>query len=130
MVLTKTGFTFPAIDSSDILLLDISAIISPTQITANQNDYGPSNGLNAAIWRISSDAARTITGIAAGKSGQRIILVNVGSFSITLSNQDVLSAAANRIITGTGASVVLAADDAAELLYDDTTARWRIVNTY
>lgn len=126
VVLTKTGFTFPAVDSSDILLLDVSAIITPAQIVADQNDYGPPNGLNAAVWRISSDASRTITGIAAGKSGQSIRVANIGSFPVILANQSASSVAANRIITGNGASLIIYPSTIADLVYDDVTARWRV----
>lgn len=106
-------------------------IATPTQIVANQNDYNPSR---AETWRLSSDAARNVTGIVApglslGSSLKRTI-INVGAQNITLQNQNAGSAAGNRIITGTGADVVLAADDTAFLLYDPVTARWRILNTY
>ncbi len=55
-------------------------------------------------------------------------LINIGAFAITLTDQDVLSAAANRIITSTGVGYVLGAGDMVELWYDDTgTARWRML---
>ena len=103
-------------------------VSTPTQLTANVNDYGPST---LGIWRLSSDASRNITGIvAAAVDGQLLLLLNVGAQNIVLTNQDALSVAANRILTGTGANVTLAADDTALLVYDLTTARWRITNTY
>lgn len=102
-------------------------VASPAQITANQNDYNPSP-LN--LWRLSSDAARNITGIANGVEGRSLLIVNTGSQNIVLVNQSASSAAANRIITATGADVTLAADDSAMLVYDSTTARWRLVNSH
>jgi hypothetical protein len=113
----------------------IESIFSPAQITANQNDYDPlfGSGRQSSIWRINSDAARNITGIAGGWSGRRLTLINTGGFIITLTNDDALSAAGNRIYTGTGAGVGIPATGAAgvfgkaHLIYDDTTARWRVV---
>lgn len=129
VVITKAGYTFLAATTSDGTLYDPSSVISPAQITADQNDYNPTNAANATFWRINSDAQRSITGIVSGKSGQRIILANVGSFDILLSNQSASSAAANRIITGTGAAITLSADTQRELWYDPTTSRWRVLGT-
>lgn len=102
-------------------------VASPAQLTANQNDYNPSS-LN--LWRLTSDAARTITGIANGVEGRALVVINVGANNIVLANQSASSAAANRIITATGADVTLAADDSAMLIYDNTSARWRLVNSH
>jgi hypothetical protein len=127
ITITKAPYTFLATATADGSLYDPSSIITPAQITGDQNDYNPTNAANATFWRISSDAARTITGIVAGKSGQRIILSNIGSFTITLSNQSTSSGEANRIITGTGSDLSLTADAQRELWYDDTTDRWRVI---
>lgn len=99
-------------------------VASPAQIIANQNDYNPA-GLGAAgVLRLSSDAARTITGIAAPENGGRSLTIhNVGAFNLVLSNQDILSVAANRFAVGT--SLTIAPDATATLWYDITTARWR-----
>lgn len=111
------------------------SIGTPAQITANQNDYDPNDALfgplrNVPVWRVSSDAARNVTGIAGGWSGRRLTLLNVGAQNIVLTNQDALSVAGNRVITGTGANITMAADDTLSMIYDDTTARWRVVNTH
>jgi hypothetical protein len=75
---------------------------SPAQITSNQNDYNPSsvNCATASTLLINSDAARDITGLAGGVSGCWMILVNNGSFTITLKEQSASSTAANRFSTG------------------------------
>lgn len=103
--------------------LNIKAI-TLGQITANQNNYVTGLG---GWFRISSDAARTITGFEGGTDGRGFILSNVGSFNITLANQSASSAAAYRIITGTGADIVLTPDDDIWILYDSTTERWRVI---
>jgi hypothetical protein len=99
-------------------------VASPSQITANQNDYA---GATADINRLSSDAARDITGLSAGTSGQTVVLINVGSFAITLKHQSTSSSAANRILVPWAADYILAADGAAVLVYDATTSRWRVI---
>lgn len=99
---------------------------SPAQITANQNDYA----LGAKVCqRFTSDASRTFTGFSATGAGVRFhILYNVGSFNIVLSHEDVLSAAANRIISATGANLTLTPNQLALITYDPTSTRWRAVH--
>jgi hypothetical protein len=101
-----------------------SVVTSPSQISANQNDYAIGTG---DIFRVSSDAARTITGIVAGTSGATILVVNVGSFAITLSHQSASSTAANRIIVPWAGDCVIAASAAVSLYYDGGTSRWRVL---
>lgn len=103
--------------------------LSPAQITADQNDYNPeSTATNrSSFWRLSTDASRTVTGIANGLDGRILVIANAGSFDLVIANQSASSTAGNRIITGTGADVTVAADGTATLIYDNTTARWRIL---
>lgn len=105
---------------------------SPAALAAgNNNDMAFTFHDN---FRITGDAGGTsvITGIVAPGSGaplsRKIRVVNVGAAAFNLGHQNAGSAAANRIISPTGANVPLATDDAAELIYDDTTDRWRITN--
>jgi len=105
-----------------LIINELLVTESPAQITANQNDYDP---MAAGLLRLTSDAARTVTGVGRGRDGKRLVLVNVGSFGITISHQSVSSAAINRVITGTAADVVLATDDYMSLYYDHVTLRWR-----
>lgn len=101
-----------------------NVVVSPSQITGNQNDYAPGTG---DVFRISSDAARDITGIAAGSSGQAIVLRNVGSFAVTLKHQSASSSAANRILVPWAGDCVIPAEAAVVLTYDATTQRWRVL---
>jgi hypothetical protein len=125
----KDNNIYQATTSEDVPL----AVANPAQITANQNDYDPLFGSfrHVGTWRINSDAARNITGIAGGWPGRRLTLINVGGFAITLTNQDVASVAGNRIIGTGAANIVLTADTAitnkVNLIYDDTAARWRVI---
>ncbi len=97
---------------------------TPSQITANQNDYNP----GVAEWyRLSSDASRNITGLSISQNdGQIAYFYNIGSFDIVLTHQDAGSAAANRFLNSTGANITLTSNEIAQLRYDSTTARWRV----
>lgn len=100
---------------------------TPSQITSDQNDYAFAGGTSSYIFqRLSSDASRSITGIAGGGDGKHLILANVGSSEIVLANENAGSSAANRIITGTGQNLTLAPNVVARLVYDATTQRWRV----
>jgi len=97
--------------------------ITPAQITANQNNYNPASLATASTLRLSSNAARTITGLVGGVTGRLIVLMNVGSFSILLSNEDALSTASNRFTLGSTTTLVSGA--VLTIVYDGTTSRWR-----
>lgn len=111
-------------------LIGGGVVYSPAQITSNQNDYSTLDTDNqiVGILRLDSNSAINITGLANGQEGRTLCIINVGSNNISLTDQDASSVAANRIITGTGASIVLVPDDIAKLVYDATTARWRVTN--
>ena len=96
---------------------------TPSQITANQNNYAITA---STFYRLSTDASRTITGFDDGVDGRFIIIANVGSFPIVLANQSASSSAENRIITGTGGSLTLLPDEQIKAVYDATTQRWRL----
>lgn len=102
--------------------------VSPTQITANQNNYA---GIGQAGYgRLDLDAARTITGILQptnGEGGKLLYITNISAFTLTLNHQDAASTAANRIIGIAGANTNVAAGQNTCLIYDTTTNRWRIL---
>lgn len=112
----------PTLSDLTLLLSLNTQATSPAQITANQNDYAIGGG---TFFRLSSDAARTITGLTGGVNGKRLTIVNVGFFNITFANESASSTAANRIITGYGQGLVVAPDELIEMVYDVTTQRWR-----
>lgn len=114
----------PSFVGVSLAILSPSAL-SPGQITSDQNNYT----IGQSYARLFSDAARAITGIipfGVGGQSSMLVIANVGSFNITLKNQNASSTAANRIITGTGADLVVAPDQTVMLIYDLTTQRWRV----
>ncbi len=96
---------------------------TPTQITADQNNYAPGIGW---FQRWSSDASRNVTGLTAGSDGQIIEIWNVGSNNIVLINESASSTAANRFTNSTAADITLSAGKCAEGRYDNTSSRWRM----
>lgn len=103
----------------------ISGDISPTQITANQNDYSPTGLSTAAVLRLSSDATRNITGLAGGADGRVIVIHNVGSNAIVLIDESASSTAGNRFaLVG---DLTINGDHSVALQYDSTSSRWRTI---
>jgi hypothetical protein len=101
----------------------LSGDISPSQITANQNDYNPSGLANASVLRLSSDASRNITGLHGGSDGRIIVLQNIGGNDLVVQSEHTGSSAANRFALA--ANITLAANDCAIVQYDAGASRWR-----
>jgi hypothetical protein len=102
-----------------------SVVVTPASLAADQNDWAIGTG---DVFRVAGTAARNITGIAAGTSGLAILLVNVGTFALTLKHQNASSAATNRITVPWAGDCVLAANGGAVVLvYDSTSSTWRVV---
>lgn len=102
---------------------------SPSQITADQNNYQAGSG-RSYFYRLSSDASRNVTGFnpagGTNQNGEVHIFINVGSNNIVLVNESASSTAANRFTNSTGADITLAANEAALVMYDGTSSRWRV----
>jgi hypothetical protein len=113
-LLTGTAATF----SSTIAL---TGVISPTQVSANTNDWAPSSLATAAVIRFSTDARRNITGLTGGATGRLLTLYNVGTFPAVFTFQDALSSAANRFAFG----CTLGGGQCMALTYDGTSSLWR-----
>ncbi len=98
--------------------------VTPSQLTANQNNYNPTGLSSAAVLRLSSDASRNITGIYGGAEGREIVILNVGSQNVVLKNADAGSDAANRF--SIGADITLAGGGQGVVIwYDAVTSTWR-----
>src|SRR5882672_11462922 len=128
-----TGDATAAADSNALTLVKASSlfsftgIITPPQITANQNDYSPTGIGTANVLRLSSDATRDITGINANTntSGRILILLNVGANNIDLRHENASSSAANRFNNLTGADPsIIGQFGQRTIWYDATLSRW------
>jgi parallel beta-helix repeat protein len=98
---------------------------SPAQITSNQNNYDA--GFEQVL-RLSTDATRSLTGMARGFDGMLRRILNVGAQTLDIPNESGSSTAANRFVTGTGGTRSVAAGAAVDAIYDGGTSRWRLVN--
>jgi hypothetical protein len=97
--------------------------LTPPQITANQNNYAPGR---AKAYRISTDASRTITGLAAGYHGERCLFINVGSFNAVFAHNSGSSSAGNKFACPGSVDLTVYPGEWAEAFYDGTSAVWRL----
>lgn len=105
-----------------------SGVISPPQLTANQNNYNPTGLSTARVLRLSSDASRTITGLTAQTAGTWLALINGGAQDIVLAHNDgVNSSAANVFICPGLVNYTLNAGDSVQVWYDGTSSLWRVI---
>ena len=56
-----------------------------------------------------------------------LILTNTSGFGLTVKNEDAGATAANRIVTGTGSDLTMAAGSSLYMVYDTTGLRYRII---
>lgn len=105
------------------------SILSPAQITASQNDYSPTDWIDAGlVLRLNTDASWDITGLTGGRAGRAALIFNVGSFDIVLKDDNAGSTAGNRFALD--GDITLAPDTGAVLWYDTITDRWRCAGRY
>ncbi len=100
-------------------------VISPAQLTANTDDYAPTDGDKRHTWRLTTDTSRNLTGIVAPTVANDHFIFNVGSNDLVLVH-DATSTAANRFYCPGSANVTLGANDSARIWYDTVTSRWRV----
>jgi len=97
----------------------------PAQITSNQTDY-TFGGDDSGIYVLTSDASRTIGGLAGGVDGRKIRIINgnaIGSgFIITISVA--AGAAGNQVTNAANANVGLNPKAVVDLTYDGTNTVW------
>lgn len=105
-------------------------VLSPSQITAWQNNYNPSTwGSGVGTLRIDSNSAfNGLTGITATTGGHRVTITNVGSFAFVLVDESADSTAANRL--SAGQDLYVFPGRSIQLEYDGTASRWRLVSGY
>lgn len=96
---------------------------------ANGNNAGIVIGTNVFVELSGPSAAFAICGIAGGRDGKLIYIVNQTGFDMTISHQSGVDAtAANRIITTTGADRATTGNGTATLIYSASASRWLLIN--
>jgi hypothetical protein len=122
-----TAINGPTISGNLIIdqVLRLGGDITPTELSADADDYNPTGYATASVLRLSSDASRTVTGLVGGVDGRVVVVQNVGSNDIVLADADIGSTEGNRFALD--GDLTLGADTGAILLYDATASRWRLL---
>lgn len=98
--------------------------ISPSQLSAQTDNWNPTGWSSATVIRFSTDASRDITGLTGGADGRIAILLNIGSQNAVIKDESASSTAGNRFALS--ADITIAGDQAAVFIYDATSSRWRL----
>lgn len=109
--------------TTNLPLFDIANENTPVSISTDQNNYIPGN---YDVLRIDATGDVSITGIANGKKGRFLEIINVGTGKITLSHEDALSLAVNRFTAVGEENIVMFPTARVRIYYDSTLARWQI----
>ena len=100
------------------------SIISPSQLTADQDDWNPSGFDEAQVVRIDGDnGIRAITSMVATFGGDTKTLSNVGSYPVYFPGEHPDGTAANRFALR--GDYILLPGASADVWYDGTSSRWR-----
>lgn len=111
-----------------------SGVITPSSLAAQADDWSPT-GWNdtepskATVIRAAGTAARTITGLAGGAQGRLAIIINAGSYPLTLADESASSTAANRFTLCTSSKEIIFPEQAMLFVYNTTTSRWEEIAT-
>lgn len=119
---------FDSADTIPAVNLPGASVISPSQITGDQDNYAPTGWADADIVRVSFNTAMpAITGLTAWTNGKTKTFVNVGSTSGYFPCEHPDSSAANRI-TGE-CDWILEPGGAMTFWYDGTSSRARVLRS-
>jgi hypothetical protein len=127
------GSGISILSNPDDLILSSSAIapnvISPPQITSNQDNYNPAGWAAANIIILDVDANREVTGFEAVPGWNRKLLINSSlNFRLRIKYDDAASLAQNRVISTALVDYNLRRGGAVEIIYNDTISKWQIIN--
>ncbi|MBK9723348.1 MAG: hypothetical protein IPO78_17430 [Saprospiraceae bacterium] len=114
--------------AANTLLNKNKSIITPSQITSDQDDYNPTGFDTADIVRISGDnGIRAITGLAPQSDGEEKKFINTGTYPIYFTGENTGSTASYRIKCNK--DIFLYPCQTAILTYDTIADRWFIFKT-
>lgn len=103
-----------------------SSVLTPAQITADQNNYAPTGFGSARVLRLATDASRTLTGYSNATNGNRVTFTNIGAQDLVLAHESGSSTAGNRFLCPGAGNVTLNTMDSVGLWYDTLSSRWRV----
>lgn len=101
--------------------------IAPNTDSASTGTVAALGSNNISMLRLTSATLATVNGIANGAAGKLLFLINATGGDVTVNNLNGGAVAANQIITGSGGAYTFVNTTAILLIYDDTTAKWRLV---
>lgn len=99
--------------------------VTATSLTGNVNNW-TGLGQNGTV-RVDSDGAYNITGMTAPSStrGKIAVIMNISSFTLTLTHEDGSSSANNQFSFAGGSNKSIPAGGILFLAYDDTSNKWK-----
>lgn len=101
-------------------------IISPSQLTADQDNFSPTNWAKARFVRLDADTGfRAITSFAATYDGDLKTIINTSGNCVYIPGEHPDGTAANR--AAVTHDYILYGGHSADIFYDGTSARWRIL---
>lgn len=98
--------------------------VSPSAISADQNNYAPTNIATATCLRLNITAIASITGLTGGAAGRELELLNIGTATGKFPANSGSSSAANRFAN----TFNLFPGQSITLRYDATSSLWRPKN--
>jgi len=109
--------------TTNLPLYDVANENTPASISTSQNNYVPGN---YDVLRINATADVSITGIANGKKGRFLEIINVGTGKITLPHESASSIAVNRFTVVGGEDIIMFPTARIRIYYDVTLERWQV----
>lgn len=105
------------------------AVVNTASVSGIQDDYDPGSINTTTLYEMDLSGATTLRGLVAPNHDKRLVwLFNYSSYALTLANENVNSAAANRFHCPGGTNVVVAAGGAALIYYWTTASRWYVLD--
>ena len=102
--------------------------ISPPQLNATVNDWNPAGFETASVINIDLLGIKEIRGMLAGNDGDRKLLINTSQYELKIKYNSATSQPENRILTVEQADYKIQKFGAAEIIYDKSVNRWRVID--
>lgn len=125
IVKDDTGAVVETVD--DIQPLPALADVVSTVLVGTQNNFALNSAAATVYVRSNNASPVVITGIDDPFDGRRVVWQNIGTSTVRLADEDGGSDAANGIICGSVRGQIVGAGGVIDLVYDGTSARWRIL---
>ena len=122
--------TFWLVKNNYVRSNQVNPVIELTALTNDADDYAIGDGTFFSVSMGAAYAGNDITGFAGGVDGREIEIINRGGDAIDVQHQNAGSTAENRIISPTGADIILNQYDTVRLrYYAGSIDRWVIVGS-